>query len=146
LTLHEGKQHEVKRLLEAVGHPVSKLKRVSFGPVTTKGLEPGQFRALTPEEVAGLLRGEATPETRAWRPRRPPRPTAPRRRGTDRWGPPRRTGTYGDGDARVWRRRGVQGQDRPAGAQRRDHPGKGGRRRPGTTGPPARGRGRGGQR
>jgi len=31
LTLHEGKQHEVKRLLEAVGHPVSKLRRVAFG-------------------------------------------------------------------------------------------------------------------
>jgi pseudouridine synthase len=40
VTLHEGKHHEVKRMLEAVGHPVSKLRRVSFGPVTTKGLEP----------------------------------------------------------------------------------------------------------
>jgi 23S rRNA pseudouridine2605 synthase len=60
VTLHEGKQHEVKRLLEAVGHPVSKLRRVSFGPVTTRGLEPGQFRALGPGEVAGLLRGEAS--------------------------------------------------------------------------------------
>jgi 23S rRNA pseudouridine2605 synthase len=58
LTLHEGKQHEVKRLLEAVGHPVSKLRRVAFGPVTTKGLEPGQFRALTPDEIAGLRKGE----------------------------------------------------------------------------------------
>ncbi len=58
LTLHEGKQHEVKRLLEAVGHPVSKLRRVALGPVTTKGLEPGQFRALTPAEIAGLLKGE----------------------------------------------------------------------------------------
>ena len=58
LTLHEGKQHEVKRLLEAVGHPVSKLRRVAFGPVTTKGLEPGQFRALTPAEIAGLRKGE----------------------------------------------------------------------------------------
>src|SRR5512143_2287642 len=57
LTLHEGKQHEVRRMLEAVGHPVSKLKRVAFGPVTTRGLEPGQFRVLAPEEVAGLVRG-----------------------------------------------------------------------------------------
>ena len=81
LTLHEGKQHEVKRLLEAVGHPVSKLKRVSFGPVTTKGLEPGQFRALTPEEVAGLLRGDASPEVRAWPARRVLRTTGPHRRG-----------------------------------------------------------------
>jgi 23S rRNA pseudouridine2605 synthase len=57
VTLHEGKQHEVKRLLEAVGHPVSKLRRVAIGPVTSRGLEPGQFRALSPEEVEGLQRG-----------------------------------------------------------------------------------------
>ncbi len=75
VALHEGKQHEVKRLLEAVGHPVSKLRRVSFGPVTTKGLEPGQFRPLTPEEVAGLRRGEGSPVGPARRlPRRRPRP------------------------------------------------------------------------
>jgi pseudouridine synthase len=77
VALHEGKQHEVKRLLEAVGHPVSKLRRVSFGPVTAKGLEPGQFRPLTPEEVAGLLRGEGSPVGRARRPpRRRPKPKA----------------------------------------------------------------------
>jgi 23S rRNA pseudouridine2605 synthase len=57
VTLHEGRQHEVRRLLEAVGHPVSKLRRVAFGPVTTKGLEPGQFRSLTPEEIEGLRKG-----------------------------------------------------------------------------------------
>jgi len=57
VTLHEGKQHEVKRLLEAVGHPVSKLRRVAIGPVTSRGLEPGEFRALLPEEIEGLRRG-----------------------------------------------------------------------------------------
>jgi 23S rRNA pseudouridine2605 synthase len=56
LTLHEGKHHEVRRLLEAVGHPVSKLRRVSVGPVSVKGLEPGEYRSLTPQEVAGLLK------------------------------------------------------------------------------------------
>jgi pseudouridine synthase len=60
LVLHEGKQHEVKRLLEAVGHPVSKLRRVAIGPVTSRGLEPGQYRALSPEEIEGLRRGDAT--------------------------------------------------------------------------------------
>jgi len=90
VTLHEGKQHEVKRLLEAVGHHVSKLSRVSFGPVTVKGLEPGQFRTLTPNEVAGLLRGEGRPEERRRRrapsrPRPHPRPPAPGR--TDRGRP-----------------------------------------------------------
>jgi len=57
VTLHEGKHHEVKRLLEAVGHPVSKLKRVGLGPLTSRGLEPGEFRHLTPREVRAL-RGE----------------------------------------------------------------------------------------
>jgi pseudouridine synthase len=57
ITLHEGRKHEVKRLLEAVGHPVSKLRRVALGPVTTRGLEPGQCRPLSPAEVQGLLRG-----------------------------------------------------------------------------------------
>jgi 23S rRNA pseudouridine2605 synthase len=81
VALHEGKQHEVKRLLEAVGHPVSKLRRVSFGPVTVKGLEPGQFRSLTPEEVARLLRGEGSPEGPARRlVRRRPRPRPKPRR------------------------------------------------------------------
>jgi 23S rRNA pseudouridine2605 synthase len=58
VTLHEGKKHEVRRLLEAVGHPVSKLKRVAIGPVTDRGLEPGHFRHLAPEEIRGLLRGQ----------------------------------------------------------------------------------------
>jgi 23S rRNA pseudouridine2605 synthase len=55
MALHEGKHHEVKRLLDAVGHPVSKLKRVAVGPVTLRGLHPGQFRHLAPGEVRALL-------------------------------------------------------------------------------------------
>ena len=61
LTLHEGKNREVKRLLEAVGHPVSKLKRVALGPLTCKGLDPGHFRPLTPREVKTLRGGAARP-------------------------------------------------------------------------------------
>jgi 23S rRNA pseudouridine2605 synthase len=68
ITLHEGKNHEVRRLMEAVGHPVSKLKRVAIGPVTIRGLNPGQFRHLTPQEVRGLTHGV----------RPAPRPTAVR--------------------------------------------------------------------
>jgi pseudouridine synthase len=78
VTLHEGKQHEVRRLLEAVGHPVSKLRRVSFGPVTLRSLGPGEHRALEPREVAGLLRGDQDPSPAPRRPRRR------RRRPTDR--------------------------------------------------------------
>jgi 16S rRNA U516 pseudouridylate synthase RsuA-like enzyme len=54
-------------MLEAVGHPVSKLRRVAIGAVTDRGLDPGEFRHLTPAEVRGLLRpGRPGP-----RPRRP---------------------------------------------------------------------------
>ena len=73
--LHEGKQHEVKRLLEAVGHPVSKLRRVAFGPVTLRALAPGQFRHLEPGEVRGLLRGEASAKIPRRKIRRRPRPS-----------------------------------------------------------------------
>jgi 23S rRNA pseudouridine2605 synthase len=57
VALHEGKKHEVRRLLEAVGHPVSKLKRVAIGPLTVRGLRPGQFRALTAPEIRRLAPG-----------------------------------------------------------------------------------------
>jgi 23S rRNA pseudouridine2605 synthase len=59
VTVHEGRHHEVRRLLEAVGHPVSKLKRVGFGPLTARGLRPGEFRALRPQEVMALLASSA---------------------------------------------------------------------------------------
>jgi 23S rRNA pseudouridine2605 synthase len=86
VTLHEGKKHEVRRLLEAVGHPVSKLKRVAIGPVTDRGLEPGHYRHLTPEEIKGLLRGKPAdlplPKRTRRGPVRHPRPAAPPGEGT----------------------------------------------------------------
>lgn len=75
LTLHEGKRHEVRRLLEAVGHPVSKLRRVALGPLTSRGLEPGEFRSLTPQEVRSLL---GTAAGRPDHPRPSPTRAAPR--------------------------------------------------------------------
>jgi 23S rRNA pseudouridine2605 synthase len=59
VTLHEGKNHEVRRMLTAVGHPVSKLRRVALGPLTDRGLALGQFRQLRPEEVQALTKGPA---------------------------------------------------------------------------------------
>jgi 23S rRNA pseudouridine2605 synthase len=85
VTLHEGKQHEVKRMLDAVGHPVSKLRRVSFGPVAVSGLEPGQYRALAPAEVDGLLKGAGV-RRQARAPRRP-RPRRPVSAASHRIGP-----------------------------------------------------------
>ena len=68
LTLHEGKHHEVRRLLLAAGHPVSKLRRVAIGPVTERGLAPGAFRSLSEAERRALLTG-AAPRRQPARPR-----------------------------------------------------------------------------
>jgi 23S rRNA pseudouridine2605 synthase len=54
LTIHEGRKRQVKRMLEAVGHPVYELQRVAFGPLRLGGLEPGEHRALSPAEVERL--------------------------------------------------------------------------------------------
>jgi 23S rRNA pseudouridine2605 synthase len=54
LTIHEGRKHQVKRMLEAVGHPVRRLHRSRYAGLTLEGLEPGEWRELSPEEVARL--------------------------------------------------------------------------------------------
>jgi 23S rRNA pseudouridine2605 synthase len=54
LTIHEGRKHQVKRMLEAVGHPVRRLHRSGYAGLTLDGLEPGRWRELTPDEVANL--------------------------------------------------------------------------------------------
>ena len=54
LTIHEGRKHQVKRMLAAVGHPVTRLHRSTYANLTLDGLEPGEWRELTREEVARL--------------------------------------------------------------------------------------------
>lgn len=55
VTLHEGKYHQVKRMLAARGKPVLALKRISMGPIRLDGgLEPGSWRYLTPQEREAL--------------------------------------------------------------------------------------------
>jgi 23S rRNA pseudouridine2605 synthase len=54
LTLHEGRNRQVKRMLEAVGHRVKTLHRSRYGPLTLEGLEPGAWRELEPSEVERL--------------------------------------------------------------------------------------------
>jgi 23S rRNA pseudouridine2605 synthase len=55
LTLIEGKNRQIRRMFEEIGHHVEKIKRVRYGPLTLD-VEPGQFRALAPAEVASLQR------------------------------------------------------------------------------------------
>jgi pseudouridine synthase len=55
LTFTEGRKHEVKRFCDAMGHRVLRLRRVAFGPLELGPLAPGEWRTLTPREVA-LLR------------------------------------------------------------------------------------------
>jgi 23S rRNA pseudouridine2605 synthase len=55
LTIHEGRNRIVRRLLDAVGHPVRRLTRTAIGPVKLRGLPPGRLRELTREELGALL-------------------------------------------------------------------------------------------
>jgi 23S rRNA pseudouridine2605 synthase len=54
LSIHEGRKHQVKRMLAAVGHPVTRLHRSRYAGLTLEGLEPGQWRELEPSEVERL--------------------------------------------------------------------------------------------
>jgi len=54
LTIHEGRKHQVKRMLSAVGHPVRRLHRSTYAGLTLEGLEPGDWRELEVSEVARL--------------------------------------------------------------------------------------------
>jgi 23S rRNA pseudouridine2605 synthase len=56
LVLHEGRKHQVKRMLQAVGHPVRRLHRPAYAGLTLEGLEPGAWRELEPSEVELLRR------------------------------------------------------------------------------------------
>jgi len=59
LTIHEGRKRQVKRMCEAVGHPVRSLERVAFGPLTLGALAPGAHRRLSAAEVDALSRAAA---------------------------------------------------------------------------------------
>jgi 23S rRNA pseudouridine2605 synthase len=54
LTIHEGRKHQVKRMLAAVGHPVTRLHRSRYAGLDLETLEPGEWRELEPGEVARL--------------------------------------------------------------------------------------------
>ncbi len=55
IAITEGKKHQVRRMLKAVGHPVIRLIRVGIGPLKLGRLQPGEWRPLTPKEQRRLL-------------------------------------------------------------------------------------------
>jgi 23S rRNA pseudouridine2605 synthase len=73
LVLHEGRKHQVKRMCAAVGHPVRRLHRSRYAGLELGGLAPGQWRELSPAEIAALRLAASSPP-------RGRRPQARRRR------------------------------------------------------------------
>jgi pseudouridine synthase len=63
ITIHEGRNRQVRNMCEAIGHPVNRLRRVAIGPIRDDRLKPGQWRELTADEVA-RLRGSPAAATR----------------------------------------------------------------------------------
>jgi 23S rRNA pseudouridine2605 synthase len=57
LVLHEGRNRQVRRMFDAVGHPVRALHRSAYAGLTLEGLEPGRWRELEPSEVDALRAG-----------------------------------------------------------------------------------------
>ncbi len=55
VTLTQGKNRQIRDMFEAIGHPVSKLRRVRIGFLTDNGLAPGQYRHLMAHEVGRIL-------------------------------------------------------------------------------------------
>jgi len=73
ITIRQGRKRQVRRMCEAVGHPVGALRRVRIGPLSDRRLKPGEWRELTDQELAALRRASRRPPAGA-----PPRAASPR--------------------------------------------------------------------
>jgi 23S rRNA pseudouridine2605 synthase len=73
--IREGRNRQVRDMCDAIGHPVMRLKRVRIGPIVDDRIRPGEFRDLTPREVA-LLKREGDPRDAAAHQKRDPRESA----------------------------------------------------------------------
>jgi len=54
ITVHEGRNRQVRKMCDAIGHPVTELRRIAVGPIRDPKLKPGQWRDLTKQEVDRL--------------------------------------------------------------------------------------------
>ena len=59
IALREGRNRQVRRMCDAIGHPADRLRRTRIGPIADPGLKPGRFRDLTPGEVGRLMGRQA---------------------------------------------------------------------------------------
>ncbi|MFN3336923.1 MAG: rRNA pseudouridine synthase, partial [Thermomicrobium sp.] len=96
VVIHEGRNRIIRRVFERVGYPVLRLHRVRVGPLRLGNLPPGQWRDLTPGELAALRRAVGLPETPSEQVRR-------------------------DGERRDRERMPVRGGDRRSGRIRKEH-------------------------
>ena len=121
ITIHEGRNRQVRRMCEAVGHPVTRLVRTRIGPLADRRLPPGAWRRLDVDEVRALERAAAGGPAAG---REAPGPEAPggrapvagRARGGDARG-----GEDGGGEARGGRGRGGDGPGTAAGRAGQEH-------------------------
>jgi 16S rRNA U516 pseudouridylate synthase RsuA-like enzyme len=61
IVIREGRNRQVRNMCDAIGHPVVRLRRVRIGSITDDHIRPGEFRELSPREVASLKRMAAAP-------------------------------------------------------------------------------------
>jgi pseudouridine synthase len=64
LTIREGRNRQVRKMCESIGHPVDHLKRIAIGPIRDTRLKTGYWRDLSPEEVRSLQKAATKPRTR----------------------------------------------------------------------------------
>jgi pseudouridine synthase len=100
VTLHEGRNRQVRRMCEAVGHPVRRLVRVRIGPLRDQRLAPGEWRALATSEVRALERAAVpSPPAPSSVTKRSGRPDAAGGRGRSAKPPPSRSRAGRDEDS-----------------------------------------------
>ncbi len=64
ITIHEGRNRQIRRMCEAIGHPVTRLVRVRIGPLRDAQLRPGEWRELDPQELKALIEAVTEPTRR----------------------------------------------------------------------------------
>ena len=65
IAIHEGRNRQIRRMCETIGHPVTRLVRTRIGPITDRSLQPGTWRDLTNDEWRALTEAVAAPATDA---------------------------------------------------------------------------------